>query len=156
MVIMSFQKNLLIKYDNLLITFIKLHQYINIKVRIVSVPSFELSDKQNRYYKNMIINYYAKLSVSIEALSLWLENNFWRSMLDIETKNTEIYIKNIVTIILASFSDYQIVQNMARFYIYDLARDCHDMSKNLIIAKDGLFYSKDFKIILWMNHVNLI
>ncbi|MGN6671636.1 MAG: GNAT family N-acetyltransferase [Candidatus Nucleicultricaceae bacterium] len=45
----------------------------------------------------------------------------------------------------ATFNDYPIIQNIARFYVYDLSRSCGFISSDWAIPKDGLYESDDFK-----------
>lgn len=50
-----------------------------------------------------------------------------------------------IKIIEASMNDYPIIQNMARFYVYDLSRECGFISKDWAIADNGLYESFDLK-----------
>lgn len=50
-----------------------------------------------------------------------------------------------VDLIPATFKDYPIIQNMARFYVYDLSRECGFISKVWALPTDGLYESFDFK-----------
>lgn len=50
-----------------------------------------------------------------------------------------------IKLISASLSDYLIIQNMARFYVYDLSRECGFISHDWAIPADGLYESFDFK-----------
>lgn len=50
------------------------------------------------------------------------------------------------TIIPATLADYPIVQNMARFYAYDLSRDCSFISSDWAMPENGCYESFDFKI----------
>ena len=50
-----------------------------------------------------------------------------------------------IQILEASIDDYQCIQNMARFYVYDLSRECGSISSEWAIPKDGLYESFDFK-----------
>lgn len=50
-----------------------------------------------------------------------------------------------VTVELASISDYPMIQNMARFYVYDLSKECGHISDDWRLPVDGLFESFDFK-----------
>jgi predicted acetyltransferase len=50
-----------------------------------------------------------------------------------------------VSIIHATLDDYLCIQNMARFYVYDLSRDCGSISSDWAIQEDGLYESFDFK-----------
>ncbi|VEB34096.1 GNAT family N-acetyltransferase [Legionella cherrii] len=46
----------------------------------------------------------------------------------------------------ASIKDYPTIQNMARFYVYDMSRYCGFISDDWACPKDGLYESFDFKI----------
>jgi predicted acetyltransferase len=50
-----------------------------------------------------------------------------------------------IEIIPATIKDYPIIQNMARFYVYDLARYCGKSSEGWAIGEDGLYECFDFK-----------
>lgn len=50
-----------------------------------------------------------------------------------------------VSIIKATMDDYPCIQNMARFYVYDLSRECGSISSDWAIPEDGLYESFDFK-----------
>ncbi len=50
-----------------------------------------------------------------------------------------------ISIINATLDDYPCIQNMARFYVYDLSRDCGSISSDWAIPEDGLYESFDFK-----------
>lgn len=50
-----------------------------------------------------------------------------------------------VSIIKATIDDYPRIQNMARFYVYDLSRECGSISSDWSIPEDGLYESFDFK-----------
>ncbi|MDF3047207.1 MAG: acetyltransferase [Candidatus Midichloriaceae bacterium] len=50
-----------------------------------------------------------------------------------------------ISIIEATIDDYPLVQNMARFYVYDLSRECGSISSDWAMPKDGLYESFDFK-----------
>ncbi len=50
-----------------------------------------------------------------------------------------------VQIMRATISDYQLIQNMARFYVYDMSRCCGVGDKGWAIPKDGLYEAFDFK-----------
>ncbi|KTC87623.1 MULTISPECIES: GNAT family N-acetyltransferase [Legionella] len=45
----------------------------------------------------------------------------------------------------ATLDDYPTIQNMARFYVYDLSRDCGFISDDWAFPADGLYESFDFK-----------
>ncbi len=48
-------------------------------------------------------------------------------------------------ILPATLKDYPIIQNMARFYVYDLSRECGFISEDWACPLDGLYESSDFK-----------
>lgn len=50
-----------------------------------------------------------------------------------------------ISIIKATLNDYPCIQNMARFYVYDLSRECGSISSDWTIPEDGLYESFDFK-----------
>lgn len=50
-----------------------------------------------------------------------------------------------INIIPATIIDYPIIQNMARFYVYDMSRYCGFISKDWAIAEDGLYECFDVK-----------
>lgn len=50
-----------------------------------------------------------------------------------------------ISIVSAALNDYPTIQNMARFYVYDLSRECGFISKEWAIPKNGLYESFDFK-----------
>ncbi|MBM4222518.1 MAG: GNAT family N-acetyltransferase [Gammaproteobacteria bacterium] len=50
-----------------------------------------------------------------------------------------------ISIIAAALDDYSCIQNMARFYFYDLSRDCGFISSDWAIPKNGLYEGFDFK-----------
>jgi predicted acetyltransferase len=50
-----------------------------------------------------------------------------------------------INIIEASLNDYPLIQNMARFYVYDLSRECGHISSDWALPADGLYESFDFK-----------
>ena len=50
-----------------------------------------------------------------------------------------------ITLKKATLSDYPMIQNMARFYVYDLSKECGFLSDEWNIPPDGLFESFDFK-----------
>ncbi len=50
-----------------------------------------------------------------------------------------------VHLVRATLADYPIIQNMARFYVYDMSRDCGFISGDWSLPKDGLYESYDFK-----------
>ena len=45
----------------------------------------------------------------------------------------------------ATQEDYPVVQNLARFYVYDMSRHCGFISNDWICPSDGLYESYDFK-----------
>ena len=51
----------------------------------------------------------------------------------------------IPKLIPATLADYPIIQNMARFYLYDMARYCASISHEWNIPKDGLYECFDFQ-----------
>ncbi|PPE03408.1 GNAT family N-acetyltransferase [Holospora curviuscula] len=50
-----------------------------------------------------------------------------------------------VSIIQETMDDYPCIQNMARFYVYDLSRECGSISSDWAMPEDGLYESFDFK-----------
>lgn len=50
-----------------------------------------------------------------------------------------------LTIKKASLEDYPTIQNMARFYVYDMSRQCGFISDDWACPPDGLYESYDFK-----------
>lgn len=48
-------------------------------------------------------------------------------------------------LIKAILSDYPVIQNMARFYVYDMSRTCGFISEDWVCPKNGLYESFDFK-----------
>lgn len=50
-----------------------------------------------------------------------------------------------ITVCAASIEDYPMIQNMARFYVYDLSKKCGHISGDWRLPADGLFESFDFK-----------
>lgn len=50
-----------------------------------------------------------------------------------------------VTLEPSSINDYPMIQNMARFYVYDLSKECGHISDDWRLPKNGLFESADFK-----------
>jgi predicted acetyltransferase len=53
--------------------------------------------------------------------------------------------KHKIEIINATIDDYPIIQNMARFYVYDLSRYCGHDSIDWSMPEDGMYESTDFK-----------
>jgi predicted acetyltransferase len=51
----------------------------------------------------------------------------------------------IPTLQIATMDDYQTIQNMARFYAYDMSRECGFISDEWAFPKNGLYESHDFK-----------
>lgn len=49
------------------------------------------------------------------------------------------------TIIAATIEDYPTIQNMARFYLYDMSRYCASISDEWNIPADGMYQCFDFK-----------
>jgi predicted acetyltransferase len=65
-----------------------------------------------------------------------------------EEKVHHLLLKKIdpkISIINATLDDYPCIQNMARFYVYDLSRECGSISSDWAMPKDGLYESFDFK-----------
>lgn len=48
-------------------------------------------------------------------------------------------------LMLATLKDYPIIQNMARFYVYELSRHCGFISSDWNMPQDGLYECADFK-----------
>lgn len=48
-------------------------------------------------------------------------------------------------LVQATIADYPTIQNMARFYAYDMSRYCGFISNEWAFPKDGLYESHDFK-----------
>ncbi|MBS0289828.1 MAG: GNAT family N-acetyltransferase [Proteobacteria bacterium] len=61
-------------------------------------------------------------------------------------------------LIKATLADYEVVQNMARFYAYDMSRDCGQQLEGWEFPKNGLYECNDFKKYLEgnSNHAFLI
>ena len=53
--------------------------------------------------------------------------------------------KPTISVIEANLDDYPLVQNMARFYVYDISRYCGHGNPDWAVPKDGLYESFDFK-----------
>jgi predicted acetyltransferase len=51
----------------------------------------------------------------------------------------------MLRIIPATIRDYPTIQNMARFYLYDISRSCGSISKEWAMPADGLYECDDFK-----------
>jgi predicted acetyltransferase len=51
----------------------------------------------------------------------------------------------IISVISATLTDYPMIQNMARFYVYDLSKECGHISADWALPVDGLYESFDFK-----------
>ena len=58
-------------------------------------------------------------------------------------RTTQAAIKT--RLIPATLNDYPLIQNMARFYVYDLSRSCGRDSADWALPSDGLYESFDFK-----------
>lgn len=58
----------------------------------------------------------------------------------------EIQAKYDAVIIPATLADYPIIQNLARFYVYDISRSCGFISHEWAFPKNGLYKCFDFKI----------
>lgn len=54
-------------------------------------------------------------------------------------------LQSALKIETATLDDYPIIQNMARFYVYELSRDCGFISDDWALPSDGLYESFDFK-----------
>lgn len=54
-------------------------------------------------------------------------------------------IKEKPRILRATLEDYETIQNLARFYIYDMSRYCGFISDEWAIPKNGLYESFDYK-----------
>ncbi len=54
-------------------------------------------------------------------------------------------IKDNVHLLPATLADYPTIQNMARFYVYDMSRECGFISADWAIPTDGLYESFNFK-----------
>lgn len=66
--------------------------------------------------------------------------------LDAKSRDTKgIKMNQSISLQPATFQDYPLIQNMARFYVYDLSRECGDISDDWNIPADGLYESFDFK-----------
>ena len=52
---------------------------------------------------------------------------------------------NNIHITAATIADYPTIQNMARFYVYDLSRECGHISADWALPENGLYESFDFK-----------
>lgn len=52
---------------------------------------------------------------------------------------------NQIEIISATILDYPTIQNMARFYVYDMSRYCGFISKDWAMPEDGLYECFDLK-----------
>lgn len=55
-----------------------------------------------------------------------------------------LQIRKCVDIIKAGTEDYPVIQNMARFYVYDLSRLCGFTSKDWACPANGLYESFNF------------
>ena len=60
-----------------------------------------------------------------------------------------------VTVKPASINDYPMIQNMARFYVYELSKECGHLSDDWRLPVDGLFESFDFKNYFEENKKNM-
>jgi predicted acetyltransferase len=50
-----------------------------------------------------------------------------------------------IKVIKASLQDYPVIQNLARFYVYDMSRYCGFISKDWAMPQDGLYECFDLK-----------
>lgn len=48
-------------------------------------------------------------------------------------------MKPELKILPASIKDYPVIQNMARFYLYDMSKFCHHDASDWAIPEDGLY-----------------
>lgn len=62
-----------------------------------------------------------------------------------QRKAMDISLIAALKILPATLEDYPLVQNMARFYVYDLSRECGFISEDWACPSDGLYTSFDFK-----------
>ncbi|HXF90771.1 MAG TPA: hypothetical protein VNJ29_02445 [Candidatus Nitrosotenuis sp.] len=53
-----------------------------------------------------------------------------------------------IQLIHATLDDYPTIQNMARFYVYDLSRECGFISEDWSLPSDGLYEVLILKAIL--------
>ena len=53
-----------------------------------------------------------------------------------------------ISLQVASLKDYPVIQNMARFYVYDMSRSCGFISQDWVCPANGLYESYDFKTYL--------
>ncbi len=60
-------------------------------------------------------------------------------------QNTLVSNKRIPTLIPVTLADYPTVQNMARFYVYEMSRECGLNSIDWACPADGLYECFDFK-----------
>lgn len=54
-------------------------------------------------------------------------------------------MKNQARLILATLADYPVIQNMARFYVYDISRACGFLGHEWTSPKDSMYECFDFK-----------
>ncbi len=62
-----------------------------------------------------------------------------------KAQNKLVSSKRIPKLIQGTIADYPTVQNMARFYVYEMSRECGLHSKDWACPADGLYESFDFK-----------
>ncbi len=55
-------------------------------------------------------------------------------------------MENQARLIPATLADYPVIQNMARFYVYDISRSCGFTSHEWACPKNGMYECFDFKI----------
>jgi len=63
-------------------------------------------------------------------------------------QNTNFMIKKYeptISLIAATITDYPLIQNMARFYVYDFSRTCGFISSKWTLPEDGLYECFDLK-----------
>lgn len=56
-----------------------------------------------------------------------------------------VLLNNKPLLVPATLNDYPIIQNIARFYVYDLSRECGFISADWALPGNGLYESFDFK-----------
>lgn len=95
--------------------------------------------------------FYQKLGFTVELERTGFHKNsvsysLRRELLEEEqskTKDTSLIAD--LEILPATPEDYPVIQNMARFYVYDLSRECGFISEDWACPPDGLYESFDFK-----------
>jgi predicted acetyltransferase len=97
------------------------------------------------------LNFYQKLGFKVELERTGFHKNsvsysLRKELLEkeqTETKNASLIAG--VEILPATLNDYPVIQNMARFYVYDLSRECGFISEDWACPSNGLYESFDFK-----------